>query len=164
MSAIVSFVGNSESGKTTLIEKLIRELKSMGYRVATVKHTPQGMILDRSDKDSWRHSEAGSDATVAVSPDMMLLVKPVRTDVTLDEIAQVIGENYDIILVEGFKQANAPKILVHRIAAGPLLGNLKGVIAIATDEPLETKTRQFSLDDAQGIASFLKQEFIKPPG
>ncbi|MDP3879232.1 MAG: molybdopterin-guanine dinucleotide biosynthesis protein B [Dehalococcoidales bacterium] len=163
MPAIVSFAGNSGSGKTTLMEKLIRELKAKGYRVATIKHTFHSIALDQPGKDSWRYIEAGSDAAVAVSREMMLLVKPLRADVTLEEVARVVGEDYDIILVEGFKRDNAPKVLVHRGAAGPLLSDLKEVIAIATDEPLKTKTRQFSLDDARGIAAFLEREFIKSP-
>jgi len=161
---IVSIVGNSKSGKTTLIEKLIGELKSRGYKVATIKHTPQGMTFDESDKDSWRHIKAGSKATVISSPEQIVLIKPVTADTTLDEIARLFGEDYDIILTEGFRQDDAPKIEVHRREAGPPLSDLKKLIAIATDEPLETKTRQFSLDDVKGLADLLEEGFIKPQG
>ncbi|MFC1933400.1 molybdopterin-guanine dinucleotide biosynthesis protein B [Chloroflexota bacterium] len=162
MPPIVSIVGNSKSGKTTLIEKLIRELKSRGYRVATIKHAPEGMTLDELGKDSWRHIQAGSEATVVSSQDKMVLIKPVAPDVTLDEIAPLFGEDYDIILTEGFKQDNAPKIEVHRKETGPPLSDIKKIIAIATDEPIETKTRRFSLDDVSGIADLLEEGFIKP--
>ena len=164
MPPIVSIVGNSKSGKTTLIEKLIGELKSRGYKVATIKHTPQGMTFDELDKDSWRHIKAGSKATVISSPEQIVLIKPVTADTTLDEIARLFGEDYDIILTEGFKQDDAPKIEVHRREAGPPLSDLKKLIAIATDEPLETKTRQFSLDDVKGLADLLEEGFIKPQG
>ena len=162
MPSIVSIVGNSKSGKTTLIEKLIRELKARGYRVATIKHAPQGMTLDEPDKDSWRHIQAGSEATVISSQDRVVLIRPVASDVTLNEIAHLFGEDYDIILTEGFKQDNAPKIEAHRRETGPPLSDIKKLIAIATDEPLETKTRQFSLDDIKGLADLLEQGFIKP--
>ena len=162
MPSIVSIIGNSKSGKTTLIEKLVRELKSRGYRVATVKHTPQGMNFDESDKDSWRHLQAGSEATVITSQDKMVLIKPVTRDAALDEIAGIFDEDYDIILTEGFKQDNAPKIEVHRREAGPLLSNIEKLIAIATDEPLETKARQFDLDDIKGLADLLEEGFIRP--
>jgi len=164
MPAIISIVGNSKSGKTTLIEKLIKELKSRGYRVATIKHAPQGATFDEPDKDSWRHLQAGSEATVIGSKDKIVLIKPVTSDITLDEIAQLLGEDYDIILAEGFKQDNAPKIEVHRREAGPPLSDVKKLIAIATDEPLETRTRQFSLDDIKGLADFVEEGFIKPQG
>ena len=164
MSAIVSIVGNSKSGKTTLIEKLIRELKSRGYRVATIKHAPQGMTFDQPDKDSWRHIQAGSEATAISSPEQVVLIKPVAPDTNLDEIVHLVGEDCDIILTEGFKQDNAPKIEVHRRQAGPPLRGIKKLIAIVTDEPLETKTRQFSLDDIKGLADLVEEGFIKPQG
>ena len=162
MPSIISIVGRSKSGKTTLIEKLIQELKSRGYRVATIKHAPHGTTLDKPDKDSWRHIQAGSEATVVTSKDRTMLIKPVATDVTLDEIAHLFGEDYDIILAEGYKQDKAPKIEIHRKGGGLLLNNIKQLIAIATDEPLETKTRQFSLDNVKGLADFLEEGFIKP--
>ena len=164
MSAIVSIVGNSKSGKTTLIEKLVRELKSRGYRVATIKHAPQGATFDEPDKDSWRHLQAGSEATIISSKDKVVLIKPVTSDITLDEIGRLLGEDYDIILAEGFKQDKTPKIEVHRKEVGPLLSDIKRLIAIATDEPLETKTRQFSLDDTNGLVDFVEEGFIKTQG
>jgi len=164
MPAIVSIVGNSKSGKTTIIEKLIRELNSRGYRVATIKHAPQGTTLDEPDKDSSRHLQAGSEATIIGSKDKVVLIKPITSDITLDEIGRLLGEDYDIVLAEGFKQDKAPKIEIHRKEAGPLLSDIKRLIAIATDEPLETKTRQFPLDNIKDLADFVEEGFIKPRG
>ena len=162
MPPIVSIIGKSKSGKTTLIEKLIRELKSRGYQVATIKHTPQGMTFDKPDKDSWRHIQAGSNTTAISSPDKIMLIKSVAQDTTLDEIAHLLGEDCDIILTEGFKQDGAPKIEVHRKKVGQTLSAIKKLIAIVTDEPLETKTRQFSWQDIEGLADLLEEGFIKP--
>jgi len=162
MPPVVSIVGKSKSGKTALVEKLIGELKSRGYRVATIKHTPQGMTFDEPDKDSWRHIQAGSEATAITSPDKIVLIKPIAQDLTLDEIVRFFGEDYDIILAEGFKQGDAPEIEVHRQEVGPPLTTIKKLIAIVTDEPLETKTRQFSLQDVKGLADLLEEGFIKP--
>jgi len=162
MPPVISIVGKSNSGKTTFIEKLIDELNSRGYRVATIKHTPQGMSLDKPDKDSWRHLNAGSEATAISSPDKVIMVTPVSQELSLDEIARFFGEEYDIILAEGFKQDNAPKIEVHRKEVGSPLSTIKKIIAIATDEPLETKTRQFSLEDIKGLADLLEKGFIIP--
>jgi len=153
MPPVISIVGRSKSGKTTFIEKLIGELKSRGYRVATIKHTPQ---------DTWRHLNAGSEATAGSSPEGMVLVKPVKQDLTLDEIARFLGEDYDIILAEGFKQSSAPKIEVHRREVGPPLSAVRKRIAIATDEILEINTRQFSLSDIKGIADLVEKGFIQP--
>ena len=162
MPPIVSIVGNSKSGKTTIIEKLIQELKSRGYKVATIKHAAQGMTLNEADKDSWRHIQAGSEATIISSQNQMVLIKPVASAGTLDEVAHLLGEDYDIILTEGFKQGSAPKIEVHRREVGAPLSGLRKLIAIATDESLETKARQFSLEDVKGLADLLEKGFIKP--
>ena len=162
MPPIVSVVGKSKSGKTTLIEKLIRELKSRGYRVATIKHTPQGVSFDEPGKDSWRHIQAGSEATAVSCPEKVVLVKPVTQNPTLDEIAHLLGEDYDIILAEGFKQGNTPKIEAHRKEAGTPLKDITKLIAIVTDEPLETRARQFSPEDINGLADLLEKGFINP--
>jgi molybdopterin-guanine dinucleotide biosynthesis protein B len=164
MPPIVSIIGISESGKTTLMEKLIRELKSRNYRVATVKHTAEEATLDKPGKDTWRHLQAGSEVTVLASENGMVMMKPVTSEGTLDEIARLFGEDYDIILAEGFKQSDAPKIEVHRKNVGPPLKDIKRIIAIASDEPLDTKTRQFSLDDVKGLVDFIEDGFIKPRG
>jgi len=162
MPPVVSIVGRANSGKTTLVEKLVKELAARGYRVATVKHTPQGMSFDNPEKDSWRHLEAGSGAAAAVSQDRLVLVKPVTPQITLGEIARILGEDYDLILTEGFKHQDAPKIEVHRREVGLPLSGLKKLIAMATDEPLETKARQFSLEDITGLADLIEAGFIKP--
>lgn len=164
MPPLVAIVGKSKSGKTTLIEKLISELKSRDYRVGTVKHAPLEVDVDKPGKDSWRHIRAGSEATAIVASDKIVLIKPVTHSVGLDEIVRFFGEDYDIILAEGFKQSGAPKIEVHRKEVGPPLSSVRKLIAIATDEPLETKTRQFSLQDITGLADLLENGFIKPQG
>jgi molybdopterin-guanine dinucleotide biosynthesis protein B len=162
MRPIVSIVGKSESGKTTLLEGLISELKSRGYRVASVKHATRGTALDKPGKDSWRHIQAGSEATAVGFPKQIVLIKPVTHSPSLDEIIRLFDEDYDIILAEGFKWSNAPKIQVHRKKIGPPLSGIRNLIAIATDEPLEVECRQFSLQDFKGIADLLEYSLIKP--
>jgi molybdopterin-guanine dinucleotide biosynthesis protein B len=161
MPPIVSIVGLSASGKTTLIEKLIRELKARGYRVATIKHATKVIDFDTPGKDSWRHTQAGSEATLVSAPDKTVLITPKRGQ-SLEQLARIVGEDYDLILTEGFKTEDAPKIEVHRQLAGPPLTSLKKLFAIVTDEPLETKTRQFSPEDIKGLADLLEKGFIRP--
>lgn len=161
MPAVVSIVGHSNSGKTTLIEKLIPELKSRGYRVATIKRA-QEITLGDMGRDNRRHLQAGSEVAIVSSPEEMVLVKPVASAMTIDEIVPFLGEDYDIIITEGFKQDDAPKIEVHRKETGPPLKDLKKLFAIVTDEPLKTKTRQFSFDDIKGLADLLEEGFLKP--
>jgi molybdopterin-guanine dinucleotide biosynthesis protein B len=162
MPPIISIIGNSKSGKTTLIEKLVPELKSRGYRVATLKHAAHSLTFDEPGKDSWRHIQAGSDEVVLSSSDKLVLIRPVAQEKSLDEIVPLFGEDYDIVLTEGFKHGEAPKIEVHRKENGPLLSDIKELIAIVTDEPLETKARQFSHQDIKGLAGLLEKGFLEP--
>ena len=162
MPPIVSIVGRSKSGKTTLIEKLIVELKSRGYHVATAKHTHRNMTLPESDKDSDRHLKAGSEASLIVDPHGLMMIRPLQKELNLAQIAQIFGEDYDLILTEGYKQDDAPKIEVHRKDNAPPLTDVKKLFAVVTDEPLDTKVRQFALDDVKNIADLLETGFIKP--
>ena len=162
MPPVVSIVGKAKSGKTTVMERLVQELKSRGYRVATIKHTPLSASFDETGKNSWRHIKAGSEATVISAPDNVVLVKPVSQDIPLQEIVRLLGEDYDIILTEGFKQEGTPKIEAHRKRAGSPLKDIRKRIAIITDEPLETKTRQFSFENNNDLADLLERGFLKP--
>jgi molybdopterin-guanine dinucleotide biosynthesis protein B len=160
MAAVVSFIGKSNSGKTTLLEKVISELNSRKYRIATIKHTAEEATLDTPGKDTWRHLRAGSKATAIGSDNRIVLIKPVKRKSTVEEMARLLGEDYDIILTEGFKQGPYPKIEVHRKEIGSPLTDIKNLIAIATNELLDTNIRQFSIDDPTSIADFIEQEFI----
>ncbi|MCD6453541.1 MAG: molybdopterin-guanine dinucleotide biosynthesis protein B [Dehalococcoidales bacterium] len=162
MPPLISVVGISNSGKTTLVEKLTRELISRGYRVATFKHTPGGANFDEPGKDSWRYLQAGSQAAVVSAPDGVALIKPVASEASLDELVRLLGEDYDIIIAEGFKHSDIPKIEVHRKGVGSLLSGLSRLVAIVTDEPLETRARQFSPEDIKDLADLLEKGFIKP--
>jgi len=69
---IICIVGKSESGKTTLIEKLIPELKKRGYNIGSIKHSCQKFDIDKKGKDSWRHRKAGADIVVIASADNLI--------------------------------------------------------------------------------------------
>jgi molybdopterin-guanine dinucleotide biosynthesis protein MobB len=161
MLPVVSIVGKTGVGKTALIERLIVEFKKRGYRIATVKHSPGGMEIDKPGKDSWKFTQAGSDAVVISSPDKLAFIKNVDDDSSIEEILHIIGGDFDIVLVEGFRKGEAPKIEVHRRELGQdLLCPLEELSAIVTDEPLDTSVPQLSLNDTQAIADFIEKNFI----
>jgi molybdopterin-guanine dinucleotide biosynthesis adapter protein len=162
MTPVISIVGRSKTGKTTLLEKLLVEFKTRGYRIATMKHTPMGSGNTGTDKDSERHLKAGSAAVIIAEPARLVLLKPIAATPTVEEIARLYGEDFDLIITEGFKQDNAPKLEVHRKNVAPPLKDIKNIFAVATDESLETKVKQFALDDIKGIADFIELKFIKP--
>ena len=161
MPPIVSIVGKSKVGKTTLIERLVAELKRRGYRVATVKHDIHSFEIDQPGKDSWRHAQAGSDAVVISSPEKIALIKKVDHDSSLEEIRWLLGDDFDIVLAEGFKRGKAPKIEVYRKAAATeLLCSPSELMAVATDESLGLGVPEYALDDAAGLADLIQRKCL----
>ena len=114
MIPILSIVGKSDSGKTTLIEKLLPELIRRGYRIATVKHDVHGFEVDREGKDSWRHKKAGAHTVIISSPQKVALIRDVEKDLTLDELREKLVQDVDLILSEGYKKDVQPKIEIFR--------------------------------------------------
>jgi len=162
MPPIVSIVGKSSTGKTTFLEKLIRELADRGYRVATIKHSHHSISFDSPNKDSWRHAQAGAASTMVSSTTEIQIIKPVDHELSVEELAGNLGEDYDLILSEGFSRGNAPKVEIHRKEAGPLLEITSNLFAVVTDEPLDIEVMQFSLDDVKGVADLIEKEYIQP--
>ncbi|MFW6125585.1 MAG: molybdopterin-guanine dinucleotide biosynthesis protein B [Chloroflexota bacterium] len=163
MPPVVCIVGRSKSGKTTVLVQLVTEFKKRGYRVATIKHSPQGFQLDQEEKDSWRHLRAGSDTTVVSSAEGIALLKPQDHDAPLEEILGLIGDGYDIVVVEGFKKASAPKIEVYRKGReGSLLCPPQQLAAVVTDEALQAEVRRFSTQDISLLADFIEDTVMSP--
>jgi len=150
---IYSFVAFSGTGKTTLLEKLVAELKSRGLRVAVIKHDAHEFDIDHEGKDSWRFSRAGADITVVVSATKAAVIenRPVRLETLLGRITDV-----DIILTEGYKYGTWPKIAVRRFDSGnPLALPPEECFAIVSDVPEQTETPCFGLDDVRSLADFI---------
>ncbi len=161
MLPVVSIVGKSGAGKTTLIEKLIAEFKKRGYRVAVVKHSRQKIEMDKQGKDSWKFAQAGSDAVVVSSPDKLVFTKNVDGDPSIEEILRIIGSDFDLALIEGFRKGKAPKIEVHRKElGGDLLCSPEELSAIVTDGSLNADVPQLSLNDTQAITDFIEKNFL----
>lgn len=161
MPPVVSIVGKSSTGKTTFLEKLIREITARGYKVATIKHSHHSISFDDPKKDSYRHSQAGAAITMVSSTTSFQTIKQLPREFTVDELIRNLNEEYDLILTEGFSRGDAPKVEVHRKEAGPLLEVASNLFAIATDEPLDTDVRQFALDDVKGVASLIEDMYLQ---
>jgi molybdopterin-guanine dinucleotide biosynthesis adapter protein len=163
MIPIVSIVGKSNSGKTTLLEKIISDLVGRGYRVATIKHNKHGFNIDHEGKDSYRHKKAGAHITVVSSPHQLALISDVDHDHSFEEIRNKFITEVDIILTEGFKVNDYPKIEVFRSELKRELISTKedNLIAVATDVKLDIDIPRFDLNDAKAIADFIEKEFLR---
>jgi molybdopterin-guanine dinucleotide biosynthesis protein B len=160
---VLSIVGKSESGKTTLIEKIIPELKRRGYRIGIVKHAHHGFEMDRKGKDSHRHRQAGADTVMIASPGQIAMVKDVPNE-CLDDLVPFFSD-MDILISEGFKRDRAPKIEVYRKERHDQPACLKDdtLLAMVSDTPLELSVPRFASDDIDAITEFIVARFLTPP-
>ena len=163
MIPIISVVGKSDSGKTTLIEKLVPELTRRGYRIATIKHDVHGFDVDREGKDSWRHKQAGAHTVVISSPQKIALIRDVEKDLNLDEIRDSLIQDVDLILSEGYKKDVQPKIEVFRKEKYKKLLCTKkdNLVAIASNKKFSIGIPCFNLEDMNGLSNFIEKEFLK---
>jgi molybdopterin-guanine dinucleotide biosynthesis adapter protein len=159
---IVSIVGRSNTGKTTLIEKLIPELMRRGYRVATIKHNIHGFDIDHEGKDSWRHKKAGARLTVVASPHSVAVIEDADRDFELAELRDRYIRDVDVILSEGFKKNPHPKIEVVRseMKHAPLCSREDNLMAIVSDKPVDRGVPCLDIDDIPGIADLIDR-FLK---
>jgi formylmethanofuran dehydrogenase subunit E len=159
---VICFVGKSGCGKTTLLEKLIPDLKARGYRIGTVKHHAHpGFDIDKPGKDTWRHAQAGSDHVVIAAPDKIASIRKLPERLDLEKIAAFFTD-VDLILTEGFSRTKFPKIEVLRNDwdVEPW-DHIVNRVAWVTDLPgLETDLPSFSLDDIHGLADFITLTFL----
>jgi molybdopterin-guanine dinucleotide biosynthesis protein B len=158
---VVSMVGKSGVGKTTVLERVIREIKRRGYKLGTVKHDTHGFEIDKPGKDSWRHARAGSDSIVISGPRRMALIRDLDEEMHLDEIVQLMGD-VDLVITEGYKRGDRPKIEVTRKERGiGLLCQPEELIGIMTDYPVDMPVAQFALDDAAGVVDLLEGLYLQ---
>jgi molybdopterin-guanine dinucleotide biosynthesis protein B len=161
MVPIIGVVGKSGVGKTHVMGKLVAELKSRGYRVATVKHSAHDVNLDLEGKDSWHHAQAGSDAVAISSPHRFAIIRTMDHDSSLAELSRFVGPDFDIILAEGFKQDKVPKIEVHRREIGSdLVCEPEELLAIVTDEALELDVPQYPADNTQSLIDMIEERYF----
>ncbi len=163
MIPIISIVGKSDSGKTTLIEKLIAELMRRGIRVATIKHNRHGFEIDHEGKDSWRHRRAGASVTVLASPGKVAVMADLEGDLSLGELGDRFIRGVDVILTEGFKKNPHPKIEVYRKALGKefLSRDDDALLAVAGDDPGGLKAPRFDLGDVTGLVELIEKKVIR---
>ena len=153
-------VGYSGSGKTTISVNLISCLKRRGYRVGTIKHDVHGFQIDHPGKDSYRHKAAGASTTIITSPKQIAMVTDVDHDHSPQDLRPMFS-HLDIVLVEGFKRAQLPKIEVFRPETGKGAA-CKGdphLLAVVCDTPVNWGVRRFSTTDSEALADFVVSYF-----
>ena len=164
MIPILSVVGRSKSGKTTLLEKLIRELAARGRRVGTIKHHYHGPVtVDVPGKDSWRHRQAGAHAVALVSPDTVFVVRDTPAAISLESLTHLAFCGVDLVLTEGFKSGPTPKIEVNRrVQQAPLLcGPADHLAAVVSDWDTGASVPHFGLEAVPPLADFIERNYLQ---
>jgi len=157
---VLSIVGRSKSGKTTVIETIIRQFKRSGLRIAIIKHhSCPGFEIDIPGKDTWRHARAGADTVIITAPDKIALIQKKEYEPGLDEIISLI-HNVDLILTNGCLRANKPEIEgLHAAVHRTPLCQPNQVLAYISDFKMKTSNPVFCLNDPQVLAEFIRIHF-----
>lgn len=157
---VFGVVGWKNSGKTTLMSRLIHEFSVRGYKVGAVKHAHHAFDIDQPGRDSYKFREAGAREVAVVSAKRVAIMHELRDEEEpgLDEILTRL-KGSELILVEGFKAHDHPKIEARRRDAAqsdPLAGSAPGIVAVASDHETGTGGLPlFALDDISSIADFI---------
>ena len=152
---VIAFAAYSGTGKTTLIERLIKALKKKGLRLAVLKHDGHSFEIDHEGKDSWRFTRAGADITMISSPEQTAYIE--QGELSLERLLGMIHD-VDLILVEGYKNKDLPQIGIARKAAGKgFSADLDRFIAVAADFEIETTKPCFGLEETDAIAEFIME-------
>jgi len=155
---VIGFIGYSNTGKTTLIEKLIPLFIARGLTVSTVKNAHHGFDMDRPGKDSYRYRQAGSAQVMIATSERWALLTEVRGGPAPLEALMAQLAPCDLVLVEGFKsEGRFPRIEVRRASSTepPIFPRDANVIAVAADHALDAALPVLDLNDAAKIAAFI---------
>ena len=160
----ISFVAKSGTGKTTLLERVIAELKRRGHRVGVIKHDAHRFDIDHPGKDSHRLTAAGADTMLISSPEKLALVKQHQVSPPIEELIATYFTDVDIVLTEGFKKSGLPKIEVHRAERSSTLicrgeEHDPSLLAVASDEALELDVPLLDLNNPAEVADFVERNF-----
>lgn len=166
---ILSIVATkSNTGKTTLIEKMIKNLKLRNYSVGVLKHNAHKFEIDKEGKDSFRFSKAGADNVIVSSCEKLAMIKRIEKEVPIEDIL-LFFEDVDIVIIEGYKNNNSsyPKIEVHRkgIDSNLLCKNIdfkcSQIVALASDEEVDVDIPILDLNNVNSICDFIENNLMK---
>ncbi len=155
---VYGVVGWKNAGKTTLVERLVAEIAARGYMVSTIKHTHHLVDVDKPGKDSHRHRAAGAHQVILASSARWALMTELRgaPETPLTELLTHL-DKVDLVIVEGYKRDEHPKIEAWRAETGQPLIALDDptVRAVASNDRPVTSKPVIGLDDVPAIADFM---------
>lgn len=163
MPPVLALIGRPNSGKTTLIEKLIPALVEKGVRVGTIKHHHGKIQIDTPGKDTWRHKKAGASVVLLSSPFGIGLVQDTAGDTPVEDIVSLYFQGVDLVIAEGYKWSILPKIEVYRSTLNdkPMQEPGETLIATVSDVEIRPGLPWFKPEDVFLLADFIQEKIIK---
>jgi molybdopterin-guanine dinucleotide biosynthesis protein B len=160
---VVSFIGKKKSGKTTVLLGVVEELRDRGYRVAVLKHDTHGFDIDIPGTDSYRFKELGAEVVGVSSPWSYVWQVKTEKEPSLGELIRQIREPVDLVITEGFKQQDAPKIEVSRRARSEtLVSTPDELIGITSDQRFtDYPVPQCDLGDSVALADLIEERILR---
>ncbi|MFO7983767.1 MAG: molybdopterin-guanine dinucleotide biosynthesis protein B [Desulfuromonadales bacterium] len=161
----VSFIAESGTGKTSLLEKVVGSLKGRGYRIGVIKHDAHRFDIDHPGKDSYRLTAAGADTMLIASEEKLAVVKQQSSSPRVEDLIATYFGDVDIVLTEGFKKNELPKIEVNRKERGTALIS-RGeepdptLLAVASDQELQLDVPVLDINSPEQVADFIEQQFL----
>jgi molybdopterin-guanine dinucleotide biosynthesis protein B len=155
---VFGIVGWKNSGKTTLVERLVAEFVRRGWRIATVKHAHHDADIDQPGTDSFRHRAAGATEVALVGGHRYAIMREQEEPMLAEVLARLSPA--DLVLIEGYKREPHAKIEVRsgegEPTAPPMAPKDQTIVAIATDSsPADSRLPWFRRDDISGMADFI---------
>lgn len=153
---VFGVTGWKNSGKTTLVSKLVSELTVRGFRVSTIKRTHHNVDLDQPGTDTFKHRGAGAEEVVLLSDNRYALLRELPEPLPLTEMINRLAP-VDLVLVEGFKAEAHPKIECHRAGRErPLISaENTSIVALATDIEVETALPILDINNVADVADWV---------
>lgn len=151
---VLQVVGYSNSGKTTLVTKLLAYLTAQGLRIGTIKHDAHDFDIDKPGKDTWKHREAGASIVSITSAQKTAVI--IQEHRSIEELLPLYRE-MDMVLIEGYKFADYPKVVVLRHPEHlELLTDVTSVLAVASWERFaDIVYPQYDVNDIESIAGVM---------
>lgn len=161
MIPVFSVVGSkSNVGKTKVLCDIIRELKIRNYKVGTIKHDVHSFEIDHPGKDTWMHAQAGADVVSISSKKKMAIIENLEKEYSLDEMIGKI-KDVDIIITEGYKSENKPKLEVFRKeVTDKIVSKDADLFAIVTNKEIDKNLPQFNFEEITELVDLIEEKFL----
>jgi len=160
---VISFVGRHNSGKTSVLEKVVQVLSEGGFRVGIIKHSSEQFDIDVPEKDTFRLAKAGAKALTISSASRFAYYRDVEREMSLTELVALLGDELDIIITEGYKREDRPKIEVARREISTELIKPSNLTALVTDFPVDKEigVPVFGFHEIEEISRFIVDNFLQ---